>query len=64
MHNTARPVGRLQKHKGQTMTEYALILAAIALVALAGFKTTGTTLNGAVNAVASLLVGAGAPRDD
>ena len=28
-------------HKGQTMTEYALILAAIAVVCVAGYNTMG-----------------------
>jgi Flp pilus assembly pilin Flp len=31
--------------RGQTMTEYALILAAIAVVVYAGYQTLGTTLN-------------------
>jgi Flp pilus assembly pilin Flp len=31
-------------HKGQTMTEYALIMAAVAVVVYAGYKTMGTTI--------------------
>ena len=31
--------------RGQTMTEYALILAAVAVVVFAGYKTMGTTIN-------------------
>ncbi len=31
--------------KGQTMGEYALILAAVAVVAYAGFKVLGTDIN-------------------
>ena len=31
-------------HKGQTMTEYALILAAIAVVVFAGYKAMGTQI--------------------
>jgi Flp pilus assembly pilin Flp len=29
-------------HKGQTMTEYALIMAAVAVVVYAGYQTMGT----------------------
>lgn len=31
--------------RGQTMTEYALILAAVAVVVYAGYKTMGTTIS-------------------
>lgn len=30
--------------KGQTMTEYALILSAVAVVVYAGYKTMGTSI--------------------
>ena len=41
------------------MTEYALILGGIALVALAGFDTTGNSiLTGALNTVTTLISGA------
>jgi len=30
--------------RGQTMAEYALILAAIAVIAFAGYQTMGTTI--------------------
>lgn len=30
--------------RGQTMTEYALILSAVAVVVYAGYKTMGTTI--------------------
>jgi Flp pilus assembly pilin Flp len=30
--------------RGQTMTEYALILAAVAVVVYAGYQTMGTTI--------------------
>ena len=33
-------------HKGQTMTEYALILAAVAIVVYAGYQTMGTAITG------------------
>ena len=31
--------------RGQTMTEYALILAAVAVVVYAGYQTMGSTIN-------------------
>lgn len=37
--------------RGQTMTEYALILAAVAVVVYAGYQTLGTTINSALNTV-------------
>ena len=33
-------------HRGQTMTEYALILSAVAVVVYAGYKTMGTSITG------------------
>ncbi len=35
--------------RGQTMTEYALILAAIAVVALAAYTTMGSKISSMVN---------------
>ncbi|HLX38004.1 MAG TPA: Flp family type IVb pilin [Candidatus Binataceae bacterium] len=32
-------------HRGQTMTEYALILAAVGVVVYAAYQTMGTTIN-------------------
>ncbi len=32
--------------KGQTMTEYALIMAAVSVVVYAGYKTMGTSITG------------------
>ena len=37
--------------RGQTMTEYALILAAVAVVVYAGYQTLGTTINSSLSAV-------------
>ena len=37
--------------KGQTMTEYALILAAVAVVVYAGYKTMGTTITALLTSV-------------
>jgi len=31
-------------HRGQTMTEYALIMAAVSVVVYAGYKTMGTNI--------------------
>ena len=44
--------GLLKDQKGQGMVEYALILAVVAVVALAGFGTLGNTVNTKANAVA------------
>jgi Flp pilus assembly pilin Flp len=44
---------RMTERKGQAMTEYALILAAVAVVAFVTYKTLGTTIQallGSVNA--------------
>ena len=37
--------------RGQTMAEYALIVAAIAVVVYAGYQTTGTTISTLVTSV-------------
>jgi len=37
--------------RGQTMTEYALILAAVAVVVYAAYQTLGTTINSALSTV-------------
>jgi Flp pilus assembly pilin Flp len=41
--------------RGQTMTEYALILAAIAVVCIVGYDTMGTTVSGLVTSVNTYL---------
>jgi Flp pilus assembly pilin Flp len=41
--------------RGQTMTEYALILAAVAVVVFAGYQAIGTTLTTMLNAVDGLI---------
>jgi Flp pilus assembly pilin Flp len=40
-----------QLARGQTMTEYALILAAVAVVVYAGYQTMGTNITSLVNTV-------------
>jgi Flp pilus assembly pilin Flp len=47
---------RLMKgQKGQTMTEYALIMAAIAVVVYATYESLGTAINAKVAAVSAAL---------
>ncbi len=38
-------------HKGQTMTEYALILSAVAVVVYIGYQTMGTSITTLLNSV-------------
>jgi Flp pilus assembly pilin Flp len=44
-----------RRPEGQTMTEYALILAAIAIVAIVAYTTLGTTIVSLVNKVIGCL---------
>jgi len=37
--------------RGQTMAEYALILAAVAVVVFAGYETMGTTITSLLSSV-------------
>jgi Flp pilus assembly pilin Flp len=39
------------RHRGQTMTEYALILSAVAVVVYAGYQAMGTSISGLLNSV-------------
>jgi len=48
---------RAQSLNGQTMTEYAMILATIAVVLTSLVQTGGTLVNTLVNQVAPLLTG-------
>lgn len=43
------------KGRAQTMTEYALIMAAIAIVAIVAYMTLGTTITDLVNKVIACL---------
>ncbi len=45
----------MELETGQTMTEYALILAAIAIVAIVAYTTLGTTIVTLVNKVIACL---------
>ena len=38
-------------NRGQTMTEYALILAAVAIVVFLGYQTMGTTITGMLSSL-------------
>jgi Flp pilus assembly pilin Flp len=40
-----------QMARGQTMTEYALILAAVAVVVFAGYQILGTSINTLLSSV-------------
>ena len=44
-----------ESSRGQTMTEYALILGAVAVVVYAGYQSLGTHINTSVSAVDNLL---------
>lgn len=43
------------RNRGQTMTEYALILATVAVVIVSFYNTAGTIVNELVNRVGPLL---------
>ncbi|MGH7814027.1 MAG: Flp family type IVb pilin [Candidatus Binataceae bacterium] len=38
-------VKAMEYHRGQTMTEYALILAAVAIIVFVGYQTMGTDIS-------------------
>ena len=40
-----------ESSRGQTMTEYALILSAVAVVVFIGYQTMGTTIMGLITVV-------------
>ncbi|HVA77571.1 MAG TPA: Flp family type IVb pilin [Candidatus Binataceae bacterium] len=44
-----------ENQRGQTMTEYALILAAVAIVCFAGYQTMGTTVKTLLTSVDTVL---------
>ncbi len=56
LRSISKAVGpRREVETGQTMTEYALILAAIAIVAIVAYMTLGTTIVALVNKVIACL---------
>ena len=46
-------VKAVEYQRAQTMTEYALILAAVAVVVFAGYQVMGTTINSLLSSVDS-----------
>ncbi|MGD1029092.1 Flp family type IVb pilin [Candidatus Binatus soli] len=44
-------VAAREYQRGQTMTEYALILAAVAVVVFLGYQTMGTTIKSVLTSV-------------
>ena len=53
-HNLVRRAGAIRTaSRGQTMVEYALLLAAIAMTAFAGFGTTGQKISSSIGISAS-----------
>ena len=42
-------------HRGQTMAEYALIMAAVAVVVFVGYQTMGTTITSLLTTVDTTL---------
>ena len=46
---------RVREEAGQSMTEYALIMAAIAIVAMVAYSTLGSNVSTLVNNVAAKL---------
>lgn len=51
----AKRATRLAAENGQTMTEYVLILSAVAIVVLAGYQTAGSDLKTLVTALTAEL---------
>ena len=56
MHRITGMFVKLREYQhGQTMAEYALILAAIAVIVFAGYQTMGTTITSLLSSVDPLL---------
>ena len=52
MHKLTRMFVKVREYqKGQTMAEYALILAAVAVVVFLGYQTMGTTITSLLGTV-------------
>ncbi len=50
-----RTVARIRGLNGQTMTEYALILAAVAVIVVSLYQTSGTIVQGLLASIDSYL---------
>jgi len=48
-------IRRFKSQRGQTMSEYALVVAAVALVVVGGYRTMGTNVQSVVTKVDSQL---------
>jgi len=57
-HFTKRSVPRLKNKKGQTLVEYALILAFISVVAIAVLISLGNSIKGTYTSISSSLASA------
>jgi len=55
MSNILRLYARIREQKGQAMSEYALIMAAIAVVAMVAYSALGTNISTLVNNVSGQL---------
>jgi len=55
MNNILRLYTRIREQKGQSMAEYALIMAAIAVVAMVAYSSLGNNVSTLVNNVSSAL---------
>jgi len=56
IHTDTRPLTLVGKGAGgQTMTEYALILAAVAIVAVVAYTTLGTTISTLLTSIMACL---------
>ena len=55
MNNILRLYARIRDDKGQSMAEYALIMAAIAVVAMVAYSALGTNVSSLVSNVSSAL---------
>jgi pilus assembly protein Flp/PilA len=51
----SRMIGALRREEGQGMTEYAMLLAFIAVVAVVAVKLLGTDISSLLNSVATSL---------
>ncbi len=55
MNTIKQLLGRLEEQRGQTMAEYAVVLAVITVVIIASLTALGTGIGGALDAVTGIL---------